>query len=421
MVTGSVREARAVDSLGNITEIPSPPPHKAEFSPQDKAAGRRVARYDLQRVAAKMQPKGRVAACCWKNIASVIEIMKHPETKNTHYGKGLMKCGMVWVCPVCSAKITEKRRLKIKEGLDKWQGRGTVAMITFTLQHTKDDKLADLAGDQRKVITQFKSGAGWNRLRAKYKLVGDIRSIENTVSKEHGWHPHFHFLYFSELQSIDVKAMQKDFSARYTMLLEKAGRYASAIHGVDVRSGDQAIGDYIAKMGMEVKPQEKKSKAQVTSGLDYEMAYSANKTGRMGDDGIIHYSPFDLLELIKTGDDWAAVAFNEYAKAMYRVNQLNWSHGLKELLGVGDEVDATDKDIASGALDKGGKLFYGLQSKDWPYLRIDAKKQTRVGLIVEVARGLEVEQYESYINLILQESKRRAEAQEESQHETKYT
>jgi hypothetical protein len=171
-------------------------------------------------------------------------------------------------------------------------------------------------------------------------------------------------------------------------------------------------------MGIEVKPKEKKSKAQVTSGLDYELAYSASKTGRLGDDGIIHYSPFELLELIKAGDDWAAAMFNEYVKAMKGVNQLKWSRGLKELLGVSDDVDATDQDIASGLLDKGGKLFFGLQSKDWPYLRIAENKERRVGLLVEVARGLDADQYESYINLILEKSKRWARAQEESEYET---
>ena len=72
---------------------------------------RRVERYALQAVARDILPKSRTALCLRTRIkgGDGVGVWKCDHSGTAHYS-GLIVCGSVWTCPVCGAKISEKRR-----------------------------------------------------------------------------------------------------------------------------------------------------------------------------------------------------------------------------------------------------------------------------------------------------------------------
>lgn len=58
---------------------------------------------------------------------------------------GLLKCGKIWLCPVCSATIRNRRAEEISRAVVAWiQAGGQALMVTFTARHAATDKLSTL-------------------------------------------------------------------------------------------------------------------------------------------------------------------------------------------------------------------------------------------------------------------------------------
>ena len=70
-----------------------------------------------------------------------------------------------------------------------------------------------------------------------------------------------------------------------------------------------------------------------------EVVLSDRKEGQAG-----HYSPFQLLDLIRQGKTEFIDVFREYFYAFKGRKQLSFSRGLRKLLGMGKEAD--DKELA---------------------------------------------------------------------------
>ena len=142
-------------------------------------------------------------------------------------------------------------------------------------------------------------------------------------------------------------------SDRYTGILARGGRYVSSVYGVFASQGDEGL--YVSKWG-----------------LDSEIAKSVVKKAKSG------YSPWGLLEAFGTGKAWAGDLFVEYVHAMKGKNQLVWSRGLRDLLGLDEEK--TDEEIVVEK-DQAAILLASLSWRQWKViLGIDAR-----GEVLEVA------------------------------------
>ncbi|MGL5290715.1 MAG: protein rep, partial [Vibrionaceae bacterium] len=123
--------------------------------------------------------------------------MKSKEHGSGHY-KNLATCGSVWACPVCTAKIQERRRQEIAQAMQQqYASGGQCVMVTLTAPHYSHQNLDGLRARQRAALTAFRlrSGSFARALKAAdYK--GLIRSLEVTVSEKNGWHLHTHELWF---------------------------------------------------------------------------------------------------------------------------------------------------------------------------------------------------------------------------------
>ena len=326
---------------------------------EDRAKEKRVLRYKLLASARKILPDERVGKVCLRRFkpgAMQAEIWigcKHPRA---HY-KGLMVCGSVWMCPVCSAKISRERADELTEGV-KRSGL-TPIMATFTLQHHMGDRLEDLLCNLGDGMRSVFSGKQAQVFKEKYKIVGSVSAWEYTYG-ENGHHPHKHVLLLSELSAQEAKAAENEIleflSARYARRLHAHG-YLINDHTVNVKSGGAALAAYVAKWTLEL-----------------EVTQASQKEGRNG-----HYTAFQLLALIDAKQEKYIPVFREYAQAFKGKRQLVFSPGLRERLAMGKEK--TDEEIAEEG-DQPAWMFGSLDPKQFYKVR-DQESAGSLGELLE--------------------------------------
>lgn len=250
---------------------------------------------------------------------------------------GLVQCGSVWTCPVCGAKIAERRAGELREAMGIANRRGLhVSLVTMTVRHGIGDHISDLMPRLAKSQTSF-----WGRRKVKdtfsnFGLVGRVRSLEVTYGSS-GWHPHTHILVFSEKKI--PKSVKRTLANEWQKSCVSAGLPKPTIeNGFDIRNGE-AAGEYVCKFADDSKlPVKTKTGDVVTWDSADEMTKSQSKKGRQG-----NITPFDMLRLIddkETSDSqkkFYRARFEEYAVAFKGRRQLVWSRGLRDEFEMGKE------------------------------------------------------------------------------------
>lgn len=290
---------------------------------------RRFERFALQEVArsilfqmverkGKMTYVHQVHNCLRAKISKSdgVKVYYNLDRDTANYGN-LQRCYSVWNCPICSATISEGRRLELRQGLDNWleQG-GYVCLVTFTNSHHRGDNLQQLLDGQKKAFKKL-----WERRKTKDTLkkmgyVGRIVATEVTWGEKNGWHPHSHILMFFD-KPIDEKELQKFLAVEWQLMCQKSGlKLPDLIHGVDVQDGTYAS-QYVGKWGLE---------DEITKGH--------TKKGREGS-----LTPWDFLRYHEEHPEYGKL-FKEFADVFKGKQQLVWSKGLKELLSIDKVTDA---------------------------------------------------------------------------------
>ena len=294
----------------------------------------RVQRFALQSVARSILPQSRTAKCLRIRAHDCdVQVWKSKEHGTASYG-GLQTCGSVWTCPVCAAKIAERRRVELLEAMElhKAQG-GAVFLLTLTTPHQRGDVLAELLDQQGKALQSFLRDRKVKEVFKEMGYIGQVRALEVThgrkAARNNGWHPHFHILQFCYQKGNDSD--RKDWTARLYMrwafYCEKAGLGTpSYAHGIKLDDGTKAS-DYVTKWG-----------------LEDEMTKGHTKKAKAGGE-----TPFDLLRaaLADRQDKQAAALFREFAECFKGKRQLSWSNGLKARFFVDEKTDeelAAEKD-----------------------------------------------------------------------------
>ena len=298
-------------------------------------------RFALQRTMAKVVPEFRVSKCLYtcrdsKKHLSVYVSLKH----GTVSVSNLQTCGSVWHCPVCAAKITEKRRAEVQKAIAAHQAAGgSVSFVTRTVPHYRSDSLISLRDRFRKADAIYRANGSYKIIVKDKKCKGaSIKVFELTVSEANGWHLHVHELYFHEPDAfrgvaVSLNPDYQEFLRSFEDGLYKHWRTAaldagfdepSREHGLQVQNGDFAA-EYFAKYGVE---------PQSGWGIDSELTKSHIKKAKKG------FSPFDLLKLYQdTKHPDLLPILQEYAYAMQGQQQLIWSRGLKKRFGITDKTD----------------------------------------------------------------------------------
>lgn len=367
------RDSRvAADPLGKYTKSATPPDDLRE-----KLQANRVERYELLasaralflgegKRAGMLYPHDfhRTAKCKHVTVAGAVGVHASREHGSAFYS-GLMNCSNVWTCPICAAKVQERRRLEVARAVEWSEAEGLQSvMVTLTFPHYVWQKLADLLSQQADALHRLRAGAPWTRFKKNVGYQGLIRSLELTIGSN-GWHPHTHELWFIS-PDVDAEAMKASVLERWKSCCARAGLLdlndpaqvaAFELHAVDVK-GWCTASDYLAKQD-----------DSRHWGVDAEIAKASTKQGRAKGK-----HPFGLLRMYQDGDQKAGAQFLDYAAAMKGKRQLYWSAGLKDRVGLEDQTDEEVNEEEREAAD----LLGLIDLADWWLIRKSPRHKARV-------------------------------------------
>lgn len=315
---------------------------RGEFVLDSDPEQARFNRYRLQNVSRSVlgdteTPRGgqfRVLKCIRVRLADDVRVLMSEEHKRAHYSN-LMICGSVWTCPVCAAKISERRKKEIEAAANvHTESGGQLLMVTLTFSHGRLDKVADLLGEAQKTglrgaLQRWRSSRTYKRVIEEMGFIGLVRNLEVTWGSQNGWHPHLHELWLvdkhlsaSKLARLKAELFDAWLSACRQSGLPSPNRQRG-VHIVRAKSP----AEYLQKWGREER-----------WGVSSELAKSHIKTSSNPKG----FTPFDLLRAIDEGSpqsDFYASIFRDYAKAFFGARQCYWTPGLKAAFGIDDLSD----------------------------------------------------------------------------------
>ncbi len=291
----------------------------------------------------------RLVKCHVVPWAKTVDVLHAPEYQRACL-RGLTTCASVWACPLCSAKISVRRRGEIRLGISAWEAAGgRVVLVTYTLRHKRGDDLGWMLGAMGAARRSLKSGRAAQSFGRAFGVAGSIRSLEITYG-ENGWHPHYHELLFVA-GVVDLAALMVQLLAGWSAALAGVGLRDITDRGVDVRAADLSVADYLSKFGHDR-----------AWGLDAEITMGRLKQAHLGG-----RTPIQLLAGSVAGDVGAGDLWLAYAVATQGQVQTTWSNGLRARLGLA--VAQSDAQVAASIEGIYSTLLVALTRPQWRVVR----------------------------------------------------
>lgn len=373
--------------------------------------------YELEFVAGTVAKGDKFLACGRRlsNNAAGVDFRFH-EGKTAGYA-GVQRCGSVWVCAVCAAKIQAQRAAELGRvaGCIR-EAANTLAMITVTVRHDRRDSLEKVWDAVSIGWAAVTSGSKWQsesvekhaeRLekwetarqlalegkgrmprgghanlppqrrigdQERYGVLGWVRSAETTVGAN-GWHVHLHVLVAlngnGDGPVLDAHKLGNSMFDRWRDAVKGAGmrepiRDSGGLNVTVAQGAEKTLAEYLAKIGIDVDDTVRASElAEVRAGvrkqssdLAREITLSSKKDGRG-----LNRTPFELLSDLDTkrarpGDESLWREWVEFSRGR---RQLTWSAGMRELAQLGPEIE--DEDIVNS--DEGGTSVVHVPAAAW--------------------------------------------------------
>lgn len=293
--------------------------------------------------------KDRLRQCC----RTKLPYTPRTEIRYTPFGYGFVhgvkRCGYAQFCPVCAAKIADRRAAEIKRAVDLALRLGHgIYMLTLTVPHGSWHSLSELRKTVERAFRHMTGGRAWVNDRAEYGILGVIRTFETTIGIGlNGWHPHLHVLIITDKPLSDPSTLHDRFFSRWSDFVVRSGleapnRDASKLDPITEQRG---IGRYLSKVSVSVS---------------HELTRSDLKKGRKG-----HWTPWQLLwAACETEEDQYREKWHEWEEAMSGVRLVTWSRGLKSYFGIDD---LTDGEIAEQ--EEAFTHVRTLSDDEWHHLR----------------------------------------------------
>ena len=264
---------------------------------------------------------------------------------------GLVTCGSVWACPVCSAKIAAHRADELADVMRfALEQRCKASMVTLTMRHHEGQRLKDCWDALSRAWHAVVSGKQWVTDSAAFGLRGWVKAVEVTRGKS-GWHVHIHALMIWE-KSVTLQVARhvadRMWSRWNRALLKRGFDSLRDAGGLDVRMatlipGGFGLHEYFVKLSHEI------------TGGQAKLAKGGGRT------------PFQILaDALASGGEAADIhAWWEWERASHGRRQIGWSKGLREWAQLAAE--RTDDEVADEDLQGDELLFLDLDS--WRALR----------------------------------------------------
>jgi len=341
------------EQTGEITSFKLDP-RTREYVPEFDPKRHRAERYALKSVVNRLFPTSRTSKCCrWRVPKQALQVHRSTDHGKAFYS-GLQVCASVWACPVCAAKISERRRAELVTAVALAKSMGMhIKLLTLTVPHGLGDDLPTLLEQIRNAWRRTSTNRAGKNLRKLLGIKGTIRALEVTHG-QNGFHPHLHVLLFLEHDATNA-CVEGMFAPLWQNACVKAGLpRPSDAHGCRVDDGSYAA-KYASKWG-----------------LESELTKSHTKKGRHGS-----RTPWDFLRgVLDQAYSWEqdAQLFRTYAGAFKGQRQLYWSNGLRALLALGEE--ATDEEVAATQEDN-ARMLAELTDDQWRAI-LRTKSETMV-------------------------------------------
>lgn len=282
---------------------------------------------------------------------------------------GMWRCGSRW-CPECRAKLAAHKAAEVKQGVCWALNKGlVVTMVTLTSSHATVEELGKAEGSLHEAVQSIttemarkRHSEAWRaattgRRNAALKAgrVGTITAQENTVDdlmvsgSRTGTHWHRHHLAFLEPQAgLTANEVANQYGEKlftyWQYGVESVGLRADRA-GFDVVVAESeahatAVAEYVAKV---------ESKKSPSESLANELVRAESKSARRGG----RVSPEQVLRNIgylkAHGEDKRAerliAQWKDIEQGTKGVHWLRWSPGLRDLVGLGEEL--TDLEIVN--------------------------------------------------------------------------
>lgn len=337
------------------------------------AAEARLERYRLQSHARTLvSPHDALQGCLrWPTGGGNGRVaVKYRRAVQYAYYGGLQTCGQVWKCPVCAAKITERRRQLWIAALGGKEITTTevedsiivkhithgyrLAMATFTVSHTQDEHLIDVIHRLNRAYQLLWSGRWAVEFKRDYTVIGTVRALETTYG-DNGWHPHIHCMFVTTKDDMrySVPEIRGILSGRWARCVNKAGGFASQSVGTTFTVADVRAIEYIDKMGIETIYRKR------DSGAISEVTKYPTKKGRGSSVGM-----FGLLALSADGETRAGAHWQTAIHVLKGKKHIATSKGLLRQLGASQEL--SDDNLASTDLhETGDEVLALLERPQW--------------------------------------------------------
>jgi hypothetical protein len=274
------------------------------------------------------------------------------------------------VCPVCAAKISERRKAEIDRVVSFVPSLGIVpVLVTYTLRHQYGEALKDCLGDLIEAYKLATSGRIWEAIKTRHTIVGSVRTFEMTHGIN-GWHPHIHALLFVDA---DLDKLSADLQERWMGILPTVGRTGIDVMACDVRISNDAVADYISKWGRE--PVDRDATIERYWSMQREVAKSTSKKANKGG-----RNPFQIL--MDTGlqeDKQSRYLFREYISSTKGRRQLEWSR-VPDLRSMSGIAAATDEEVMN-THDQEAYMLARLTFEQWQIVLRNAA----VGTLLNIA------------------------------------
>ncbi|MFM8330375.1 MAG: protein rep [Candidatus Methylumidiphilus sp.] len=322
---------------------------KNPVSPYDHSAAR-AERWALRSVVARLLPFSPTASCSLTKNPGIRGVAVFRSQRHQRaFVSGVYRCASVWCCPICSAKISERRRVRIQTACDEWQSQACpVFLFTGTFPHGLGDDLPAILSALLSAWRKTTDTRQGRAARLKSGILGTVRSVEITYGRN-GWHPHIHALLFMQPNSpppYDVELILREIWQNSCIAVGLP--MPSDDHGLRIDSGDMA-GSYLSKSNH--------------WGKSSEVVRSYIKSSRV--DSI---TPWDMLRLVfspyinsRESRKYEQL-FIDYARAFQGKRQLFASKFISQFIAM-----ASDAALANDSEDK-ADLLAEITERQWKIL-----------------------------------------------------
>lgn len=362
----------------------------------------KIERFRLQAMARELLPDHRIQTCLRRRVSleKPVRVMMGSRYKKSYYSN-VMRCGSVWACPVCAAKITTSRAARLLAALQDqdepimWEAKNGrqmqitplryhVLMATYTISHRAHSSLAYVASKLLGAYHKMWSGRWAVHVKQTYNIFGMAKALEVTHGAS-GWHPHLHVLIVIDGQISNNRIAELDLAlfGAWDAAVVSQGGYINE-HGFDLVRADYEKVVYTVEAGLNISQEiDKYGGVDEITRYPIKMARGDNK------------SLMQLLQAAANGDDRAPFLWTEAQAYLAGKRQLRTSPSIQSLIDAKFDLDDDESmvDEDAGTMDT---CLASLTTEEWTAI----VQQGCRGGVLEIANSGDVAALMEYIGAV---------------------